>query len=132
MDSKWIELRFPARKDMLLIARMTTVGVLARADFTLDDMDDVKMGVEEALNCLLLPGGNAETIVLAFLRKEDALSICARAEGGTSAVPADCSEREVMLCILQSMMDTVDITGDESCLREIRMTKRLPYKGAHP
>ena len=44
--NKTVDLLVAAQKEMMLIVRMTTLGVLARAGLTLDDMDDMKMAVD--------------------------------------------------------------------------------------
>jgi anti-sigma regulatory factor (Ser/Thr protein kinase) len=38
---------------MLLVIRLTTAGVMARAGLTVDILDDLKMSVEEACYCLI-------------------------------------------------------------------------------
>ena len=48
-----VELSFPSDKSMMLVLRLTAAGVLARAGLTVDVMDDVKLAVEEACNCLI-------------------------------------------------------------------------------
>ena len=46
-----VELKVPAEQNMMLVLRLTTAGVVARAGLTVDRMDDVKMAVEEACSC---------------------------------------------------------------------------------
>ena len=41
-----VELKLPARQEMMLVLRLTTAGVIARAGLTVDRMDDVKLAVE--------------------------------------------------------------------------------------
>ena len=48
-----VELKLPAEQNMMLVMRLTTAGVVARAGLTVDRMEDVKMAVEEACNCLI-------------------------------------------------------------------------------
>ena len=48
-----VELKLPARQEMMLVLRLTTAGVIARAGLTVDRMDDVKLAVEEACSCLI-------------------------------------------------------------------------------
>ena len=48
-----VELKLPAEQNMMLVLRLTTAGVVARAGLTVDRMEDVKMAVEEACNCLI-------------------------------------------------------------------------------
>ena len=42
-----ISLTVPADKSMMLVIRLTTAGVLARARLTVDAIDDMKMAVEK-------------------------------------------------------------------------------------
>ena len=55
-----VELRLPAESAYVAVLRMTTAGLAARLDFTLDDIEDLRMAVSEA--CALVlddadPGG---------------------------------------------------------------------------
>ena len=43
-----VELRVAANADMMLVVRLATAGVTARAGLTLDAMDGFKMAAEEA------------------------------------------------------------------------------------
>ena len=40
-----VELKLPAEQNMMLVMRLTTAGVVARAGLTVDRMEDVKMAV---------------------------------------------------------------------------------------
>ena len=54
------ELRLPADSAYVAVLRMTTAGLAARLDFTLDDIEDLRMAVGEASAILLeraRPGG---------------------------------------------------------------------------
>ncbi len=56
-----VELRLPAESAYVAVLRMTTAGLAARLDFTLDDIEDLRMAVGEA--CALVldsaePGGD--------------------------------------------------------------------------
>jgi len=54
------EVRLPAETAYVAVLRMTTAGLAARLDFTLDDIEDLRMAVGEASAMLLeraRPGG---------------------------------------------------------------------------
>jgi serine/threonine-protein kinase RsbW len=54
------EIRLPADKAYVAVLRMATAGLAARLDFTLDDIEDLRMAVGEASAMLLdraRPGG---------------------------------------------------------------------------
>jgi serine/threonine-protein kinase RsbW len=53
-----VELRLPAESAYVAVLRMTTAGLAARLDFTLDDIEDLRMAVGEAC-ALVLDGARA-------------------------------------------------------------------------
>jgi len=58
-DQPDVELRLPAENAYVSVLRMTTAGLAARLDFTLDDIEDLRMAVGEAC-ALVLDGADAE------------------------------------------------------------------------
>ena len=106
-----VELALPARRNMMLVLRLTTAGVVARAGLTVDRMDDVKLAVEEACSCLIREAGGPERLRLRFSEAGGALRIAVRGEGGSpAAVGVD--EREVVRCILESLVDGAELSVD--------------------
>ena len=60
-NSPDVELRLPAESAYVAVLRMTTAGLAARLDFTLDDIEDLRMAVGEACALVLEnadPGGD--------------------------------------------------------------------------
>jgi serine/threonine-protein kinase RsbW len=56
-----VELRIPADSAFLAVLRTATAGLAARLDFTLDDIEDLRIAVDEACAMLLvqaLPGAD--------------------------------------------------------------------------
>ena len=48
-----VELRLPAESAYVAVLRMTTAGLAARLDFTLDDIEDLRIAVGEACALVL-------------------------------------------------------------------------------
>ena len=113
-----VDLYIPGGQDMLLVARLATVGYVARAGLTLDAADDIKLAVTEALGVV---GG--ERLHLRLCVADDAVEIAI--EGDGTAVAHEKAEIEVVRCVLESMTDEVVVEG-EDCITAIRMKKRLP------
>ena len=110
-----VELALPARRSMMLVLRLTTAGVVARAGLTVDRMDDVKLAVEEACSSLISEAGGPERLRLRFSEADGALRISVRGEDGTpAAIGAD--EREVVRCILESLVDGAALCVDGSAI----------------
>jgi serine/threonine-protein kinase RsbW len=82
-----VELRFPARGDLIVLARLVTSAVSARAGFDIEELEDLRLAVGEL--CLLtLQGSDARTgdLCLELTVLGDALGVdCTLAR----AVPAD-------------------------------------------
>ena len=117
-----VELKLPAEQNMMLVLRLTTAGVVSRVGLTVDRMDDVKMAVEEACNCLI--GGNPapRRLCLRFVEDERFLRIRVCGDGQcTGAANAD--ELGVVRCILESLVDGVDVCmhGDVIGAVELRI-----------
>jgi len=122
-----IELTLPAEPRMLLIIRLMTAGVTARAGLTVDAVEDVKMAVEEACNCLLRCA-RCESLKLSFTSADGVLHM--RVEGvGTPpddvVPPGNCDEVQVIQFILQSMVDDAHVLYDGDALSAIEMAKSL-------
>ena len=104
-----VELTLPAQQNMMLVLRLTTAGVIARAGLTVDRMDDVKLAVEEACSCMIGAENGPKRLCLRFWEEENVLKIgvCGDCECGGVAVGED--ERTVVQCILESLVDGVEL-----------------------
>ena len=108
-----VELTVPASRDMMLVLRLTTAGVIARAALTVDRMDDVKMAVEEACNCLISDEENAPSrLCLRFAQEDKHLAIRISGENLDAGRCVSEDERCVICCILESLVDKVEVEAD--------------------
>lgn len=124
MLKKPIELRLPAERNMMLVLRLTTAGVVARAGLGVDRMDDVKMAVEEACNCILGEENNAEQLCLSFQTENENLLIRICADEGCCA-SAEEDELSVVRCILESLVDSVNICTKDDRLSGVELRVAL-------
>lgn len=62
--SAHVELRVPASSAYVAVLRSVTAGLAARCDLTLDEIEDLRIAVDEAC-ALLLPLGEAEAALTA-------------------------------------------------------------------
>ena len=119
-----VELALPAQRSMMLVLRLTTAGVVARAGLTVDRMDDVKLAVEEACSCLISESAGAERLRLRFAEADGALIISVRGEGGSPA-PIGEDEREVVRCILESLVDGAELCMDGAAISGVELRVAL-------
>lgn len=110
MQNRTVELSVPAHRDMMLVLRLTTAGVVARAGLGVDRINDVKMAVEEAC-ALIIETARADMLTLSFAADADALTICIR---GGECECADEDEMQVVRCILESLVDDVQFCRTDS------------------
>ncbi|MDI9506113.1 MAG: hypothetical protein GX246_02360 [Clostridiales bacterium] len=130
MTGKRVELRLPATRDMMLVVRLTTAGILARSGLTVEAVEDAKMAVEEACGSLIR-ASRCAALYLCFVREPRGISLTVQAESGSDAqcTPVQCldeDEADMLRAVLLSLMDEVSLVTSEGCLRSVRMHKVLP------
>lgn len=82
------EIRLPAETAYVAVLRMSAAGFAARLDFTLDDIEDLKMAVSEACALVLgdaTPGGDLRA---AFFLSDQQIEMVISADA-TDAAPPD-------------------------------------------
>jgi serine/threonine-protein kinase RsbW len=82
------ELRLPADSAYVAVLRMTTAGLAARLDFTLDDIEDLRMAVGEASAILLeraRPGGQ---LISRFRLEDDRIEVRVSVDAISPTPPA--------------------------------------------
>lgn len=120
-----IQLRIPAEERMMMIIRLTTAGVVARANLTLDAAEDVKLAAEEAAGCLIRFSG-CESLCLDYRITGAEMTINLRAECRRSKpLEQGTDELNTVRFILESMVDRVQLSGQEFGLTGIELTKQL-------
>lgn len=124
---RYIDMSLPADRDMMLVARLTTSGVLARSGLTVDALDDLKMAVEESLGLMMAQVAPPGRIALKFtLRKCCMVFTCECADGCHSGKPVDETELEVARCILASLVNEAEVETVDGVIRSIRLVAKLP------
>lgn len=110
-----IELTFPARGDLIVLARLVTSAISARAGFDIEELEDLRLAVGEL--CLLTLQGHdsrygnlrVELIVL-----DDAIGVQCTLEHAAPGGEAQPDEDEAALLSQQILDALVDEHGRES------------------
>ena len=131
MNSTKIDLCIASDKSMMLIVRMTTTGVMSRAGLTLDEMDDMKMAVDEACNLMILQKPCYEKLEMHYEYSSEAVSVLIQGEGVLAE--GDKTDHAIMLevmeCILESMVDEVTlIPREDGGTKGIFLKKNIPQE----
>ena len=121
-----ISLTEPADKSMMLVIRLTTAGVLARARLTVDAIDDMKMAVEEACTLMISQQCPPAALCVEFLRLENGLEIHVHSRAEQPCLCGmDAAELDVVRAILGSLADAAEIDYSDGRIRNILLTKEL-------
>ena len=120
-----IELEIPAQERMMMCVRLTTSGVLVRTNLTLDALEDMRLAVEEACNCLMQFAGCA-TLRLAYDIEERRIVVQVGAQKccHNKNLPSE-DELYTIRCILLSMVDEVQLSGQDEGLTGIQLIKHF-------
>jgi anti-sigma regulatory factor (Ser/Thr protein kinase) len=84
-----VELTIPVRSDLLVLARLTAAALASRADFGIEDIEDLRLVVEEL--CLSVVGNETNgTIHLQYTREDGLITVgCSLSREGSSDGRAD-------------------------------------------
>lgn len=125
-----IELTVPAARDVLLVLRLTTAGVVSRLGMDMDAMDDMKMAVEESFNCLMMQRPGYEKLTVRYCYHEDTVDIDLQGINplpGVGAAPNE-NELQVIRCILESMADSVTLKTHGEGIEAVHLTRTASRK----
>lgn len=81
------EVRLPAETAYVAVLRMATSGIAARLDFTLDDLEDLKMAVSEASALVLADATPGGSLVARYFLGDRRISIEVSADVVDPVVP---------------------------------------------
>ncbi len=128
-----ISISMPADAGLIHILRTVTGGVAARLDFSIDDIDDLRLAVDEAAAHLLSIQPRPERLVVVFRPAGDRLDVSASASGsenGDQPWPAPQLEGTLTWQILTALADGTAMAreGDAND-PTIRFSKRLVRQG---
>ena len=106
-----VELRIPADSAYLSVLRTATAGLAARLDFTLDDIEDLRIAVDEACAMVLPQAGADSDLNCAFFLQGDTLSVAVTARCESPRAPNQDSFAWTVLSALTSTLDST-VDGD--------------------
>jgi serine/threonine-protein kinase RsbW len=105
MANATIHLEIPASGAYLAVARAAATGLAAQLHFTYDEIDDLRIAVDEACTQLMARRGSAGTIRLVYQMEDDALCVEVSVDASDRSGPL---ERDTFAWqILSAMTDEV-------------------------
>jgi len=100
-----VELTLPAESAYLSVLRTATAGLAARLDFTLDEIEDLRIAVDEACAMLLPDAVPGEPLVCRFALDWDCLEVSVVARSRAGRAPARDSFAWTVLTALAGEVD---------------------------
>lgn len=114
LDEPTVTLRVPPLADHVTLLRTVVSGIAARRDYTLEQVDDLRMAVEEAA-VLLLRHGDGDPLELLATIGDDTLTVELSTHMADPASVIDPSSFSWM--ILQALTDDLSASVDEGRAR---------------
>ena len=120
-----VELRIPADSAFLAVLRTATAGLAARLDFTLDDIEDLRIAVDEACAILLPQARPSSELECQFWLGQATMTV---AVGASCEEPRPPAEQGFAWRVLSALTTHVksEVDGDRLVLTLSRSAGRHP------
>jgi serine/threonine-protein kinase RsbW len=123
VDGEEVRLTMPATPQLLRVARLTAAGLAGRLGFSVDEIEDVKIAVDELCFALVGSKGRAGSLTLTYRLGDRQLEI-----SGEGTFSADGAEQapapsELSAQILAAVVDDHELSRDGDTMR-FRLVKR--------
>jgi serine/threonine-protein kinase RsbW len=120
-----IELSIPTKKEYVKIARLTASSAASSLGFDIEELEDIKVAVGEAINIAFkFDDKEFNEINMIFELFENTFSVNVIYPGCMEKEIEDKSENDLSFLILKSLMDEVKVFCEENSAKLV-MLKRL-------
>jgi anti-sigma regulatory factor (Ser/Thr protein kinase) len=119
-----VRLTMPAVPQLLRVARLTAAGLANRLGFSYDEIEDVKIAVDELCFVLVGSKGRSGTLSLTYVLDQNNLSIEGVGDFGATAV--DPAPSELSAQILSAVVDEHEVARDGGEVRFRLVKRRAP------
>jgi anti-sigma regulatory factor (Ser/Thr protein kinase) len=121
LNGEEVRLTMPAQPQLLRVARLTAAGLAGRLGFNFDEIEDVKIAVDELCFALVGTKGRDGDLTIVYRLLGDGLEIEGSGGFGTDANPAT---SELSAQILAAVVDEHELSRDGDELRfRLRKTR---------
>jgi serine/threonine-protein kinase RsbW len=128
-----VELRIPSKAEWVAVARLAVAAVANRLNFSIEDIEDVKLAVAEACTNCIQHAHGSDQIEITCETETDSLTVRVRDYGsGTrpaAVAPGDEEEPRVGglgVFLIRSLMDSVEYDVHPERGTNLVMTKKVP------
>ena len=128
-----VDVNIPAKAEWVAVARLTVAAVASRLQFSVEDIEDVKLAIAEACTNSIQHGAPSDTIAIACEVGNDELRITVRDRGqglrlesvGETGFKEDGRTEELGVFLIRALMDSVEYRVDAREGTELVMIKRV-------
>lgn len=126
MTGDRVGLTVPAKGEYAKVVRMTAAALASRLGMSYDDVEDVRMAVDEAFIYAVDGAEQDRDLTMVFDLRDGALTITVDA-GVCTDITGEEAERRASLAtfILDSVCDHYEFESEESGSRRLRITKQV-------
>lgn len=127
-----VELSLPAKPELLSLARLTVAALASRADFDYEEIEDLRLAIDELCSPLVGPSGRSGHLRLRYLWDPSWLEVSCAIDGDHALAAAhadgDEGERELSDRILDALVDEHGSKVDGTTV-QVWLRKRRPGPG---
>ena len=123
-----VTIRMPAEGAYLSVLRTATAGLAARLDFTLDEIEDLRIAVDEACGLLLSQAAPDASLDCDFSLAEDSMTIAVSVLSERAQLPARDTFAWTVLAALAGDVDAWAEPGGKVTVM-LRKTRELSRSG---
>ena len=119
-----IRLSVPARADYVHVLRSVVASVAAKLDFSYDDIEDLRLAVDEACAYLLGLRDRPHVLTLSITPRNHTVDVLASVDGTEAAEPARAVQSSIVWTLLGALTDEArfeELSGQPG----IRFTKSV-------
>lgn len=123
MATEEVRLAVPALPEYVRLARLTAAGLASRLGFTFDEVEDLRIAVDELCYLIVGPAGRDGSMTLTFGVDADSLHVTGRCSAGRG--PAEFAELSEQ--ILAAIVDEYELAGEDGTVtfRMLRGRERV-------
>ena len=118
-----VRLTVPATPEFLRLARVTATGLASRLGFTYDEVEDLRLAIDELCFALIGTKGKVGSVALHYLLTDDGLHV----EGVgffEEDVPSGPKLNDFSRQILRALVDEYDVSQDDDGRPRFGLAKR--------
>lgn len=124
VEPERVELTLPAQVEHLRLARLTASGFASDLDFSIDDVEDLRLAVDEAAALLVEHAPEAGRLTLTYRVDDGTVVIEGRCPLDRRAVDVD----PIRQAVLSTTVDSFDLSSDETSI-SFQLRRRAGTRG---